>query len=127
MSIKLTWYDEEGEEITATFPSTNEVCPTCEGFGTHLNPSIGQHAYSREEFEDSFDEEGREQYFQRGGIYDVRCEECRGNKVTQVVDEGKLSTEQKVLYAQYQESEDRRARYDADDRATYRMESGGFE
>lgn len=126
--IVVKWTNEEGDEVEHTFPSTNEVCHRCEGYGTHLTPSIGEHAYSMEEFNESFDdEEDRAAYFQRGGKYDVQCEVCHGNKVVEVVDEDKvsrLSEEEKALYAQYQESEEQHARWDAEDRATYRMESG---
>lgn len=125
--VELTWYDDEGDEVTHTFPSVNEVCGHCEGYGTHLNPSIGQHAYSQEEFNESFDDEGKEEYFKRGGIYDVQCEVCKGNKVVPAVDESRLSDEQKALYAQYQESEEESARSDAEDRQTRYYESGGYD
>lgn len=132
-TIELTWTDEETEEeVTHKFPSKNEVCHRCEGYGTHLNPSIGNHAYSMEEFQESFpDEDGdfnpREEYFRRGGIYDVTCETCKGNKVLPVVDEEHLNDEQKVLYAQYEEYEEKVARWDAEDRHTRYMESGGMD
>lgn len=122
--IELTWYNEDGDEVTHSFPCKNEVCHRCEGYGTHLNPSIGNHAYSQEEFYESFDEEEAEEYFKRGGRYDVTCEECKGNKVIEVVDESKLSDEQKKLYAEYEESEEESARQDAEDRHTRWMEDG---
>lgn len=123
--IVLKWENEDGDEVEHTFPSTNEVCDHCEGYGTHLNPSIGQHAYSMEEFHEAFeDEEDRAEYFKRGGIYDVPCEVCHGNKVVEVADEKRFTPEQKVLYAEYEAKEDQRAQWDAEDRATYRMESG---
>jgi hypothetical protein len=126
--IVLKWYDEEGEEVEHTFPAKNEVCHRCEGYGTHLTPSIGNHAYSMEEFNESFDdEEDRAAYFQRGGKYDVQCEECHGNKVLPVVDEARLSDEQKKLYAEWEESEEERARSDAEDRQTRYYESGGYD
>jgi hypothetical protein len=125
--IVLKWTDEEGEEVEHTFPSTNEVCDACEGYGTYLNRSIGEHAYSMEEFHESFDEEEAEEYFKRGGRYDVQCETCHGNKVVEVADESKFNEEQKALYAEYEESEERHARWDAEDRATYRMENGGYD
>lgn len=125
--IELTWCDEDGEEVEHSFPSKNEVCHRCEGYGTHLNPSIGNHAYSQEEFYESFDDEGREEYFKRGGIYDVQCEECKGNKVIEVVDESKLSEEQKKLYEEYCEHEEDMARMDEDDRRTRYYESGGYD
>jgi len=126
--IVLKLYDEEGEEVEHTFPSINEVCPRCEGFGTHLTPSIGQHAYTQEEFYEAFsDEEDREQYFRRGGIYDVTCEECKGNKVIQVVDEDHLTEDQKKVYEEWQEQEEENAREDAADRRTRYYESGGYD
>jgi len=125
--IVLKLYDEEGDEVEHTFPSKNEVCPTCEGFGTHLNPSIGNHAYTMEEFNESFDEEGKEEYFRRGGIYDVTCEECKGNKVIQVVDEDHLSDEQKKLYAEWEEQEEERISDERADARTRYYESGGYD
>ena len=127
MNIEYTWIDDEGEEITHSFPAVNEVCDRCEGFGTHLNPSIGNHAYSREEFEESFDEEEQEEYFRHGGRYDVQCEVCNGNKVILVVDELHLFNEDIELYKQYKESQEQLARWDAEDLATRRGESGYYE
>lgn len=75
-----------------TLPARMEVCPRCDGFGTHLNPSIGEHAYSEEEFDEAFHEpEDREEYFKRGGIYDVTCRECHGNRVIAVPDEKRIN------------------------------------
>ncbi len=126
--VELTWYDSETEEeVTHTFPAVNEVCHKCEGYGSHLNPSIGEHAYSMEEFNESFDDEGKEEYFKRGGIYDVTCSVCKGNKVVPSVDEEHLTEEQKKLYADYQEHEEEQARSDAEDRQTRYYESGGYD
>jgi hypothetical protein len=122
--ITLKWYNDDGEEIEHTFPSCNEVCPECEGYGTHLNPNIREHAYSMEEFEQEFDEEGREQYFKHGGIYDVRCQVCRGNKVIQVAEESLFNSEQKSLYEEYQKYQDNCAQERDMDRAIFRMETG---
>lgn len=121
---RFTWYNEEGEEVSHIFPVTNEVCDRCEGYGTHLNPSIGNHGYSMEEFRESFDEEEAAEYFRRGGRYDVQCEECHGAKVVPVVDEKKLTPEQKKLFEEYCESEEESARMDAEDRHTRWMEDG---
>ncbi len=126
--IELTWTDEETEEeVTHTFPSKNEVCSRCEGFGSHLNPSIGEHAYTMEEFNEAFDDEGKEEYFKRGGIYDVTCYECKGNKVVPVVDEENLTEEQKKLYAQYEEYEEERISEERADARTRYYESGGYD
>ena len=122
--ITVKWFNDEGDEVEHTFPAVNEVCERCEGYGMHLTPSIGNHAYSMDEFRESFDEEEAEEYFRRGGMYDVQCEECHGNKVVAMVDEDKLTPEQKTLYAEYQEAEENRARSDAEDRHTRWMEDG---
>lgn len=123
-TMELTWTDEEGNETTHTFPSENFVCDRCEGFGTILNPSIGEHAYSMEEFNESFDEDQRQEYFRRGGMYDITCIVCNGNRVVAGVAEGLLTDEEKVLFEEYEKYQDRQARYDADDAATYRAENG---
>ena len=80
-------YTDNGTEVELTLPGKFEVCDRCEGHGTHLNPSIGEHAYTPEEFAESFDDEERAEYFRHGGMYDVQCEECHGQRVVLVVDE----------------------------------------
>lgn len=88
MKIEFVYEDDGGNEIEASLPAKHEVCGRCEGYGTHLTPSIGEHAYSMEEFHEAFsDDEDREAYFQRGGKYDVVCEDCNGKRVVLVVDE----------------------------------------
>lgn len=126
--IELTWIDENiEEEVIHQFPAKNEVCSRCEGYGTHLNPNIGEHAYSVEEFNESFpDYEDKEEYFRRGGIYDVACHDCKGNKIVLVVDEDQLNKEQKDLYTQYQKHEEQVARWNAEERMTRYYESGGY-
>lgn len=106
MDIEFTVEDSEGEETTYRLPARNRVCRRCEGHGTHLNPSIGQHAYTREEFEHEFDEEQRAEYFKHGGIYDVQCEVCRGLRVVPTVDRKRCSTrELKAALALYDEQQ----------------------
>jgi hypothetical protein len=121
--MKLTWYSE-GDEVSHVFPSVNEVCDRCEGYGTHLTPSIGNHAYTSDD-EEMHDPEFLEEYTKRGGIYDVQCEVCHGNKVVPVVDEDKLNEEQKKLFTEYEEYMEEKAADDAADRRTRYMESGG--
>jgi hypothetical protein len=128
--IELTWTNEDGDEVTHTFPSTNEVCERCEGYGTHLNSNIGSYGYSAEEFAESFPDDNlmgynpREEYFKRGGIYDVTCEECNGNKVVEVVDEDKLNEEQKKLFAKYEEYMEEKAADEAADLRTRWVKDG---
>jgi len=128
MNINITYFDQEGNEIAASLPGKNEVCSKCEGHGTHLNPSIGEHAYSAEEFYDSFpEEEDREQYFQRGGIYDVPCEKCHGKNVILVVDEDACTTSaQKAHLEAYNKYQDQVAQDREEDARTSYYESGGM-
>lgn len=127
LTVSFVVEDEDGEEVEHELPGKHEVCPRCEGHGTHLNPSIGEHAYTREEFDEAFDDdESREQYFKRGGMYDVTCDECSGNRVVVVIDESNLTDKQKELVEEYHDRHEREARWDAEDRHTRRMESGGY-
>lgn len=96
----FTLYTDDGDEEEVSFPVKLEVCSRCEGHGTHLTPSIGEHAYTMDEFFDEFDDEGREEYFKRGGIYDVICERCKGRNVEAVIDQEAVKRDP-VLAAQY--------------------------
>ena len=72
--------DEEGQgQIIARIeiPATYEVCGTCEGKGSHVNPSIDAHGLTANDFYD--DPDFREEYF--SGRYDVACYECKGKRV----------------------------------------------
>jgi hypothetical protein len=123
--MDATYTDEEtGDEVTVQFPSKFEVCPRCEGHGTYLNPSIGNHAYSAEEFSESFDDEEAEQYFKRGGIYDIACEQCGGKRVIEVPNPKAMNAEQKASLAAWEEQEEERAAEEAADRKTRWYEDG---
>lgn len=88
MKIEFVYEDDDGNEVEASLPARYEVCHRCEGHGTHLHPAIGEHAYTPEEFNESFfEDEDKEEYFKHGGKYDVACEECHGNRVVLEVDE----------------------------------------
>lgn len=86
----ITVETDVGTEHRLVLPGKREICSRCEGEGTHLHPAIGEHAYSSEEFAREFDEEEREEYFTRGGMYDVPCERCGGEKVITVLDEDRM-------------------------------------
>lgn len=100
MDIEITFLSHDEVE-THRLPAKNEVCGRCEGEGTILNPSIGEHCYTAEEFEREFDEEEREAYFTRGGMYDVCCPDCKGKRVVKVVDEEALKPSQRKVYARF--------------------------
>ncbi len=115
LSIEFVTSDSEGDEITHQLPARYEVCTRCEGHGTHLNPSIGNHAFTGEEFEREFDQDQREQYLTRGGIYDVNCEVCGGKRVELVIDRKACQSDEKAkLLAQYDRAEKERQADDAD-------------
>jgi hypothetical protein len=80
--------DEEG--YLAEIPAKYEVCGTCEGKGSHVNPSIDGHGISPEEFAE--DPDFAESY--RRGDYDQPCNECHGARVVPVVDEARATTYQ---------------------------------
>ena len=119
-TMKVTILDVHGNECEEELPSYRIVCPRCEGYGTHLNPSMASHAYSATEFDESFDDEQKDQYFKRGGRYDVQCEECQGEKVIDVPDEDACTTVEKkeILKAwkKYQRELDNMAREEAHER-----------
>ncbi len=87
--MTFTILDADGNEtfISAIY----EVCNTCEGKGSHVNPSIDSNGISSEEFAEDRDFE--EMYF--GGAYDVTCNECHGNIVSPVVDWDRLDVDMK--------------------------------
>ena len=127
-TLKISlWDDSENEEIEHELPAKHAVCSRCDGYGTHLNPSIGQHAFTPEEFNESFSEpEEREEYFKRGGIYDVACEECGGARVVLVVDvKATKAAGLGPILKQWRAQERARMQSEADDRRTQWMESGG--
>jgi hypothetical protein len=126
--MKCTYENDEGEEVELNLPSKMEVCWDCKGHGTVLTAGMRDHAYSMEEFNESFDdEEDRQAYFQRGGKYDVSCPTCHGANVMPVVDEEHIPEKDKAAYSEYLKSEEQKAQWDAEDRATERMENGGYD
>jgi len=76
------YFEEDGEDCSAEFevPITFEVCPVCEGTGSHVNPSIDSHGLSGEDFAE--DPDFAESYFR--GDYDVPCNLCNGANVIPV-------------------------------------------
>lgn len=117
MTIEIKYENEEGVEITLSLPSRKEVCSDCEGEGYVLCEGMRGYAYSLEEFEESFDEEEREEYFKRGGQYDQVCPSCKGANVIDVIDEEKIPSVQKEEYAKYQAYAEEVAKYEAESRA----------
>ncbi len=77
MTATLDYYDPDDDDVEildATVEVRFEVCPTCDGRGSHVNPSIDAHGLTAEDFYE--DPDFRDEYF--GGAYDQPCNECGG-------------------------------------------------
>lgn len=64
-------------------PAKYEVCPTCDGKGTHVNPSIDGHGITGEEM-DELGHDWLDDYL--SGAFDVVCNYCKGVRVVLEVD-----------------------------------------
>jgi RecJ-like exonuclease len=127
MTVEVaTGYDDNDDIVLETLPAVYVVCHDCEGHGAVLNASMRYHAYSAEEFDDSFDDEDdRDAYFQRGGKYDVVCPTCKGARVILSVDEGRCGDgENKAIWDRHCEFEGERSEQRRIDAQVYRMECG---
>jgi len=114
MIAEILVWDEDDEEKLVEVPIKFEVCPTCNGKGTHVNPSIDAGGICSDEFYDDRDFE--EDYM--SGAYDVACYECGGKRVIPEIDQQSLTDEQKGAI----ECLNERLRWDEEDRAIQRAE-----
>lgn len=73
MTVTLTHGDREIGEVSFEW----EVCPTCRGNGSHVNPSIDRQGIDPAEFRR--DPEFADRYF--SGAYDQPCSQCGGRRV----------------------------------------------
>jgi hypothetical protein len=80
MIITIEGAGPDGEDLEV--PAAYEVCETCDGKGSHVNPSIDAHGISSDEFAE--DPDFAESYFR--GDYDVPCNECHSRRVVPGVD-----------------------------------------
>lgn len=87
----------DGTIVEEQFPSQKQVCHRCRGEGYHLVDGMRDHAYSYDEFTESFDEEEQEEYFRVGGRYDQKCEACSGKGLVDAIDESACSEKQMLL------------------------------
>jgi len=85
-------YLENGTEVQ--LPTKWEVCSTCRGEGTHVNPSIDAGGLSADDFAD--DPDFSEDYM--SGVYDQPCNRCEGRRVVRQVDLDKLPADQRAAY-----------------------------
>lgn len=92
----------DGSEIEeeVKIPAKFEVCDTCRGKGTHVNPNIDGHGISAEEWNGpDWDQEEQEAYM--SGRYDVTCYECKGERVVKAVDWDRLKDIDPKLAEEY--------------------------
>jgi hypothetical protein len=119
-TVRVAMSDPDGEEVEVDFPAKFEVCGTCQGRGSHVNPNIDRNGISSEDFD--ADPDFRESYM--SGAYDQTCNECKGLRVVPAIDREALDAEQQADLAIWEQQQaDRYADEEADER-TYRMESG---
>ena len=85
-SMTFTFEVGEGDESTSyTLPVKMEVCPTCNGRGTHINPSIDASGITEDsDMWEDCDEYGENNYL--SGRYDVTCYTCKGRNVVASID-----------------------------------------
>lgn len=83
------------------------VCSKCKGEGKHMNPSIGNVAYTRDDFDE--DPDFARDYM--SSLYDVTCYLCKGLRVVQEVDRENNSVADLAEYDR-QEDERRRGNYE---------------
>jgi hypothetical protein len=119
VAIVLHVNDDE-EEVEIEIPCTYQVCETCNGKGSHVNPSIDAHGISAEEWANDWDEEDRETYLSGG--YDQPCNECGGLRVVAAPDEQRLTEQMKEAL----KAAERTQHVNYEDAYIRRMESGGY-
>jgi hypothetical protein len=81
--VATVWIGVDDYEDLFAVPVRFEVCETCDGKGTYVNPSVDSHGISAEEWND-WDDDEREMYHR--GDYDVVCATCGGKRVEPVPD-----------------------------------------
>lgn len=105
------WSEERGEYDEIALPWRYEVCPVCEGKGTHVNPSIDCGGLTRADFEEQ-GPEFEEMYFSGG--FDVQCYTCGGLRVVPMLDEERCEP---ALLEEYEAEAREDAAYEAECRA----------
>lgn len=108
-SMTVTLVDANGDGYEESLPAKYEVCPRCHGAGRHDNPAFCN-GITASEWRDEWDEESREGYL--SGRYDVTCGVCNGERVVTVVDESRLTPEQRQDMDRYEKQLDESAALD---------------
>jgi DnaJ-class molecular chaperone len=93
----------KGEESEVEVSSKNALCDYCEGEGQVSR--FRDEAFTQGDF-DSFEEFSEFAQECGRGMYDVKCPECKGNKVVRVPDLSELSPEELEGYRNQQREEE---------------------
>lgn len=115
-------YFEDGDGKEQVLPLQIVLCENCRGRGSHLQSSLRDIAFSQEDqdYDPEFMEEMRE------GCYDQECYDCCGQGRIYVLAEQSESSPAFQAYQEAKESARDFARWDREDAAIRRMESGGY-
>jgi len=119
-TFTFTMVGSDGGELEISLPAKFVVCPRCAGSGTHVNPAIDGNGLSREDFD--ADPDFEEGYLR--GDYDIRCEQCKGERVLSQVDRPRLTALQRRQLARHEKVLSDIARDDASEIWLRRAESG---
>lgn len=76
-------YNENDEPVVLYVVTRREVCPECNGYGTHTARHLDDSRLVDDMVEDG-DDEGLESYYNGG--YDVTCQHCKGERVIDSID-----------------------------------------
>lgn len=109
---RIILIDDDGLEHE--LPTVWEVCPVCDGNGSHVNPAIDCNGLTAEDFAD--DPDFAEDYFR--GAYDQPCNRCGGRSTVRVLDRDACPADLLALYDADAEAD---AEYDAIRLAEIRM------
>lgn len=99
MLLTIRIEDEDENHTEVSFPAKFDVCGVCSGKGSHVNPSIDDNGITAEDWDRDWSYEDREAYM--SGAYDVQCYGCHGKRVIPVIDEMRLTKEQKAHLDEY--------------------------
>lgn len=102
MIIVVNLYDDDGNDVPHELPVKFDVCPTCRGNGSHVNPSIDCNGLSYDDFNE--DPDFREEYM--SGRYDVQCYGCDGKRVVPQIAEERFTQEHKDILAKLRQQQE---------------------
>lgn len=104
--MTFTFEVDEGEDeepAVYVLPAKYEVCPTCNGCGSHVNPSVDAGGYNSDD--DDYDPETGESLYW-SGAYDQTCATCNGRTTVPTIDRERADKKILQLWYEIQEEED---------------------